>query len=99
MEKASVDGTWERAQYLELVPPEGASLLDRDEEAMAAKELEADRKLRARGSFQRTWQYEGDGAGEETAGAPRGGKDGKGKGKKGGKKRHWKDGKKDDGDG
>ena len=102
LEKASVDGTWERAQYLELVPPEGASLLDRDEEAMAAKELEADLRLRGRGSFQRAWQHEEEGAGEGKAAVPRGGKDGKGKGKKGGKKGkkghgHWKDSEKEEG--
>ena len=76
--QASVDGTWKRAQHLEFVPPVGASLLDRDEEAVPAQVLVAVLKLRLRGDFRHSWQYEG-GAGEYIAGGPRGGTVVKGK--------------------
>ena len=37
-EKATVDGSWLQAQYLEFVPPEQTTLLDRREEAALARE-------------------------------------------------------------
>ena len=41
LEQSVVDGGWHRAQFLELIQPEGASLLDRQEEAYLTREAEA----------------------------------------------------------
>ena len=39
LEKSYLDGgAWRRAQWLELLPPEGSTSLDRSEEDMASKE-------------------------------------------------------------
>ena len=40
------DGTWNRAQYLELLDAEGPSLLGRDEAVMASKEWAGELKMR-----------------------------------------------------
>eukprot|EP00435_Cladocopium_sp_Y103_P061795 s155_g23.t1 len=46
LEMSLADQTWARAQFLELIPAEGASLVEKDEVLMAAKEQSADLKLR-----------------------------------------------------
>ena len=46
IERSIVDGVWTRAQYLELIPPEGATLLEKDEDVMVAKEAEMEERLR-----------------------------------------------------
>ena len=73
-----VDSNWWRAQHLELIPPEGATLIDRDEEMMIAREDALNRRLNAPqwNSWPRQVRVE----------LPP--EDGKGKGKKG--KRDWK---------
>lgn len=40
------DQSWSRAQHLELLPPEGAALVDKDEAYMATKEQAVDVKMR-----------------------------------------------------
>ena len=40
------DQSWSRAQHLELLPPEGAALVDKDEAYMATKEQAVDAKMR-----------------------------------------------------
>ena len=49
LEKAIVDKHWERAQWSELLPPEGATLMDREEDYMGAKEEELQHRLRGKG--------------------------------------------------
>ena len=46
LEKASHDGHWTSAQFLELLPPEGAGLLERDEEVFMNREALLELKLR-----------------------------------------------------
>ena len=48
LERFIVDGNWTKAQYLELLPPEQSTLLDKDEDMMLTKEAALDHKLRAR---------------------------------------------------
>lgn len=77
LELQMADQMWARAQHLELLPPEGASLVEKDENLMATKEQNLDVKIK--GSVFKTWNPKG--KGEK-------GKDGKGpkakdKGKKG----------------
>ena len=45
IEKSLLDGGWRRAQYAELIAPDGATLMDKDEEMMLAKEEEYDQRL------------------------------------------------------
>ena len=47
IEVSLADSSWLRAQHLELIPPEGASLLDKDEMVMANKEQLLDHRLKA----------------------------------------------------
>jgi hypothetical protein len=47
VERSLHDGSWTGAQYLELIAPDNAGLLDRDEELMLVKELELENKARA----------------------------------------------------
>ncbi|CAE7668538.1 unnamed protein product [Symbiodinium sp. CCMP2592] len=82
------DGSWNRAQYLELLDAEGPSLLGRDEAVMASKEWAGElrmRKLQSKGGGKA--EQRGDPKGPDK-GDPKGGKDskkgkpGKGKGAK-----------------
>eukprot|EP00971_Amphidinium_carterae_P301482 5990188-Amphidinium_carterae.1 len=54
VERATVDGHWTNAQLLELIDPEGALLLEKDESLALAKEIAATRKL-----ANQTWQGKG----------------------------------------
>eukprot|EP00971_Amphidinium_carterae_P328395 6460247-Amphidinium_carterae.2 len=45
LEKATVDGHWELAQYLELVPAGNTTLLENHEERSLAQEVARDRRL------------------------------------------------------
>lgn len=80
LERASQEGHWGAAQYLELLPPEGTLLLERDEEVYMNKEFLLEQKIR---SYDR-------GQGRKGSESKGGGKDQKGKGK--GKGRNTKDG-------
>ena len=73
------DSTWARAQFLELIPAEGASLVEKDEVLMASKEQNVEHRMRSTLS-QPMWRpsQKGDGKSEE-----KGKTKGKGKGKKG----------------
>ena len=81
LELASTTGSWDKAQYLELVPQEGASLVNKDEEYLTTKETELHQRLHGRGrggSYENDWSSYAD--------RSKGGKDkdkGKDKGKKG----------------
>ena len=77
LERSVVDGAWVQSQFLELIPPEGATLLDKDEDLMLAKEARAEAELRTGSSWWGAQQWHQPGKG----GAPKG--DRKGKGKKG----------------
>eukprot|EP00435_Cladocopium_sp_Y103_P066854 s217_g29.t1 len=46
LERATVEGHWNSAQFLELLPPENSTLLERDEEIYLAKEALTDQKLK-----------------------------------------------------
>ena len=46
LERASMDGGWSSAQFLELIPAENSSLLERDEEVYLSKEALLEQKLR-----------------------------------------------------
>lgn len=46
LERASQEGHWGAAQFLELLPPEGTMLLDRSEELYVTREWLTDQKLR-----------------------------------------------------
>ena len=66
------DQSWSRAQHLELLPREGAALVDKDETYMATKEQAVDAKMRTAISG---WGPKGKGKDDDAKG--------KGKGKKG----------------
>ena len=75
LEMAVTTGTWEKAQYIELVEPEGATLVDKEEEFIATREVELQRRLHGPGgsaNYDSVWRQE----------------DGKGKGKDKGKNQH-----------
>ena len=73
------DQTWSRAQFLELIPPEGATLVEKDEMLMASKEQTVEQRMRATlGTPQWRAPSKGDVKGDE-----KGKSKGKGKGKKG----------------
>jgi hypothetical protein len=90
LERQVVDGAWNRAQFLELIDPEGATLLEKDEDVMLAKEAELELRLK---SPAKPWQpppfpppYPGPGLGKGKD------KDGKGRGRgKTGWKGQWKE--------
>eukprot|EP00435_Cladocopium_sp_Y103_P025941 s4041_g6.t1 len=46
LERATVETHWNSAQFLELLPPENATLLERDEEIFLAREYLTDQKIR-----------------------------------------------------
>ena len=73
LELQLVDNSWQRAQFLELIPQEGAGLSERSEQAMAAREQMQDVKMKA-------WTQGGWNKGGLKGGD---GEKGKGKGKKG----------------
>lgn len=57
LELSLVDSGWHRAQFLELLPQEGATLMETDETAMVSKQHLLDSKLKAAGkSWPATWQ-------------------------------------------
>eukprot|EP00971_Amphidinium_carterae_P334199 6469340-Amphidinium_carterae.1 len=78
LEKSAVDGHWDAAELLELVPPEQATLLEKAENRALQKELMLDRKY-----SHQNWKGKGDSKGKEWEKGV--GK--KGFGKKGGKER------------
>jgi hypothetical protein len=51
LERSIVDGRCLRAQYLELIPPKGATLLEKDEDIMIAREHDLDQRLK----FAKPW--------------------------------------------
>ena len=82
LERASVEGHWQSAQFLELLPPESSTLLERDEELFLAKEFLTDQKIKG---YDRPYRGKG---WENQKGAGKGkdaqkGEKGKGKDKKG----------------
>ena len=71
LEKASHDGHWTSARFLELLPPEGAGLLERDEEVFMSKEALLELKLKG-------WSKEKTPKGDPKGNPPaKGGKKGK----------------------
>ena len=80
LELQLVDGGWQRAQYLELIQPEGASLAEQEEQRMAAREQATEAKLRLQVQPKAPWNPEPKGKGDVK---------GKGRGKKGGKRGEW----------
>ena len=88
VEAAIVDGSWDRAQFLELVDPEGPLLAGRGEQHMSQREYDFQRRLSTRGG----WTSSGPGSWSNGGGGSKGsgkGKDAKGKSK--GKKGSGKD--------
>ena len=85
LERATQEGGWSSAQFLELLPPESSTLLERDEELYLAKEYLTDQKLksfhRSPGGGQNSWDRPQKGKGWGKKGESKGEK-GKGKGKK-----------------
>ena len=73
LERATREGGWTTAQFLELIPAETASLLDRDEEVYLTKEALLEKRLHG---GDRPNQWKGGGRGEVK------GDKGRGKGKK-----------------
>jgi hypothetical protein len=94
LERFMIDSHWNRAQYLELIPPDDATLIDRDEDVMMAREAETDMKIRDRWGYKDTYRdygWENDEADPQKPWISKGGKKGggkwKGKGDKKGKGR------------
>eukprot|EP00971_Amphidinium_carterae_P334072 6469154-Amphidinium_carterae.2 len=92
VEKATIDGHWNGAQLLELVEPEGTTLLEKDESLALSREVAALRKISGTG-----WPMsKGQSKGWNAAHVPQGSTDfppkgeGKGKGKKKGNAIHEK---------
>ena len=76
------DGEWQRAQYLELIIPEGAGLAEQEEQRMAAREQALEAKMKQQIAPRQPWQGETKGKGDTK---------GKGRGKKGGRRGEWQD--------
>ena len=74
------DNGWQRAQYLELIAPEGAGLAEQEEQRMAAREQALEMKMLQQVRPRAPWTPDGKGKGDSIP---------KGKGKKGGKKGRW----------
>ena len=99
-EKALADGgSWQKAQYCELVPQDASTLMNPDMEHMAAKEVELQQKI-SRGSGGKGWGENSGGKGQggppwhEYSGKDRDKDKGKHKGDKGDKNsKSGKDGK------
>lgn len=84
LERATVEAHWNSAQFLELLPPESSTLLERDEELYLAQEFLTDQKIKG---YDRPYRSKG-------WDAPKGGGKGKEaqKGEKGkGKERKGRD--------
>ena len=84
LERSMVDGHWERAQWAELLPPEGVTLMDREEDQMLAREEALAYRLRGRGTHQHQGSYQNQGydKGSKGKGKSKKDRDGeKGKGK------------------
>ena len=77
IERSIVDGNWSRAQHLELIDPEGATLLDKSEDLMLAKE--AEREARVKAPNREQWHAEVKGKGKRQKGKEKGGWKGAGK--------------------
>ena len=56
LELATVTGSWEKAQYVEIVETEGPTLIGKAEEFMVTKEVELHQRLRGRGA-DRTYEH------------------------------------------
>ena len=82
LERATSDGAWASAQFLELIPSESSSLLDRDEQVYLSKEALLEQKLRQ--GEKPAWRQERPGKkGEKGKGrGQKGTEDQAGKGKK-----------------
>lgn len=82
LERATCDGAWTSAQFLELIPSESSSLLDRDEQVYLNKEALLEQKLRH--GEKPAWRAEKPGKkGEKGKGrGQKGSEDQAGKGKK-----------------
>ena len=87
VEAAIVDGSWDRAQYLELVDPEGPLLAGRAEQHMSQREYDFQMRLSTRGG----WSSSGQGSWSSGGGGSKGSGKDKGKGKSKGKKGFGKD--------
>ena len=89
LELASTSGSWDAAQYLELVPAETATLVNKEEEYSATRETEFNQRLhrRAAAPYHQNYEYVWNGSGDNGKGKGKAkGKDkGKGKGKEKGK--------------
>ena len=91
LEKSMVDGDWTRAQFLELLPPEGTMLVDRDEDLMVQRENELQAKIEGKGGKQQRsslgwWGPRFEGTWKGSKGKDRNKDKGKGKPKGGGAK-------------
>ena len=81
VEKAFVDNSWTQATHLELIEPDGATLLDKSEDLMLVREAELE--LKVRGPARAPW-YDGKGKGKKGQGKDyQWGKGKKGKSKEG----------------
>eukprot|EP00434_Breviolum_minutum_P014220 symbB.v1.2.012539.t1/scaffold819.1/size162441/10 len=94
LERATHEKHWGAAQFLELLPPEGTMLLDRDEEMFLAREYLLDQKLKNYDQ-QKKWSNERPGKGPGKEKGHKGDKGGKGA-KGSGKKNQWSDEKKEE---
>ena len=82
LERATVETHWNSAQFLELLPPESSTLLERDEELYLAQEYLTDQRIKGYDKPYRTKGWEapkGGGKGKES----QKGEKGKGKDKRG----------------
>lgn len=79
LEKASKDGHWASAQWLELLSPEEGGLLERDEEVYMSKDYLLDMKLRGYESQRKGNRFES--KGDREKGGKKGKEKGRGKGK------------------
>ena len=77
LERASHEGHWGTAQYLELLPPENTTLLDRSEESYVTAQFLMDQRIR---SYDQPDRRKGLKGGKEKEGKGKDGKDKKGKG-------------------
>ena len=84
LQKASVDGHWGSAQFLELLSPESATLLDRAEEVYTSNQYLLDQKLKSYDRQPKAPRL--DGRGNQDKGGKKGREKGKGKGKEPDKK-------------
>ena len=79
LQKVSVDGHWGSAQFLELLSPEAATLLDRAEEVYTSNQYLLDQKLK--GYDRQPKGPRPEGRGNPDKGGKKGREKGKGKGK------------------